>query len=93
MNDNTKVVATLLAGLAAGAALGLLFAPERGSETRDKLNDALKNLGDSIKDRAAEEIENLSGLRESVVDKFKNSFSKEGFDSSVQNQPSVSEQI
>lgn len=92
MNDSTKVVATLLAGLAAGAALGLLFAPERGSETREKLNDALKNLGDSIKDRAAEEIENLANLKESVVDKFKDSFSKEA-DSAVQNQQSVSEQI
>lgn len=92
MNDSTKVVATLLAGLAAGAALGLLFAPERGSETREKLNDALKNLSDSIKDRAAEEIENLAGLKESVVDKFKNSFVKEA-DSAVQNQQPLSEQI
>ncbi len=93
MNDNTKVLAALLAGLAAGAALGILFAPERGSETRDKLNDALKNLGDSIKDRAAEEIDNLTNFKESVVDKIKTQFSKEGFDSSVQEQAPVSEQL
>ena len=93
MNDNTKVLAALLAGLAAGAALGILFAPERGSETRDKLNDALKNLGDSIKDRAAEEIDNLTNFKESVVDKIKTQFSKEGFDSSVQEQTPVSEQL
>ena len=93
MNDNTKVVAALLAGLAAGTALGLLFAPERGSETRDKLNDALKNLGDTLKDRAAEEIDNLSSLKDSVVEKIKTTFNKEGFDSSVQDQAPVSEQI
>ena len=52
MNDNSKVVVALLAGLAAGAALGLLFAPEKGSETRDKLGQSLKDFGDSIKEAA-----------------------------------------
>lgn len=71
MNDNSKVLAALLAGLAAGAAIGILFAPERGSETRDKLNDSLKNLGDSIKDRAADEIGNLSEFKDKVVESIK----------------------
>ncbi|MGV3509569.1 MAG: YtxH domain-containing protein [Sphingobacteriaceae bacterium] len=94
MNDNTKVIAALLAGLAAGAALGILFAPERGSETRDKLNDALKNLGDAIKDRAAEEIDNLSNLKENIVDKIKTTLNKEeGFDSSAQQKSPVTEQL
>jgi gas vesicle protein len=85
MNDNTKVLAALLAGLAAGAAIGVLFAPENGSETRDKLNDALKNLSDVIKDRAAEEIDNLSNFKENVLDKIKERYNKEGFDSSIHN--------
>src|SRR6476660_4123261 len=72
MNDNSKVLAALLAGLAAGAAIGILFAPEKGSETRDKLNDSLKNLGDSIKDRAADEIGNLTEFKDKVVESIKN---------------------
>jgi len=71
MSDNSKVLVGLLAGLAAGAALGLLFAPEKGSDTRDKLNQSLKDLGDSIKDRAADEINNLSSLKDKVVDSIK----------------------
>ena len=71
MNDNSKVVIALLAGLAAGAALGLLFAPEKGNETRDKLSQSLKDLGDSIKDKAADEINNLTSLKDKVVDTIK----------------------
>ena len=71
MNDNTKVVVALLAGLAAGAALGILFAPDKGEETRDKLTESLKNLGDSIKETAATEIDNLVSLKDKVVDSIK----------------------
>ena len=71
MNDNSKVLIGLLTGLAAGAALGLLFAPEKGSETRDRLNQSLKDLGDSIKDRAADEINNLTSLKDKVVSSVK----------------------
>ena len=71
MNDNTKVVVALLAGLAAGAALGILFAPDKGDETRDKLSESLKKLGDSIKETAATEIDNLVNLKDKVVDSIK----------------------
>jgi len=71
MDHNTKVVFALLAGLAAGAALGMLFAPEKGSETRDKLTESLKNLGDTIKETAAAEIDNIVGLRDKIVDNIK----------------------
>lgn len=75
MSDNSKVVVALLAGLAAGAALGILFAPEKGTDTRDKLNESLKRLGDSIRETAANEIDNLVGLKDKVVDNFKSKLS------------------
>ena len=71
MKDNTKVVVALLVGLAAGAALGVLFAPDKGGETRDKLAESLKNLGESIKETASKEIENLLAYKDKVVDNIK----------------------
>jgi gas vesicle protein len=71
MNDNSKVLAAVLVGLAAGAALGILFAPDSGNETRDKLTDSIKSLTDSIKETAVAEIENLIGLKDKVVESIK----------------------
>jgi gas vesicle protein len=75
MNDNSKVFVALLVGLAAGAALGVLFAPDKGNETRDKLAESLKNLGDSIKETATTEIENLMNFKDKVVDNIKSKIS------------------
>lgn len=75
MNDNSKVLAALLAGMFAGAAIGLLFAPEKGTDTRDKLNDSLRNLADSIKDRASDEISHLKDAKNRVADSLKTKFS------------------
>ena len=77
MNDNSKVLIGLLAGLAAGAALGLLFAPEAVSETRERLGQSIKDLGDTIQEKAADQLGSLSELKEKVVNAVKGKFDVE----------------
>ncbi len=70
--SSSAIAAALLAGLAAGAVLGILFAPDKGAETRDKLTDSIGNLSESIKETAASELDRLADLRERVVTNIKN---------------------
>jgi gas vesicle protein len=77
MSDGSKIILALVAGVAAGAALGILFAPDKGTDTRDRLSESLNNLADSIKDTAASELDKLSGLKHKVVDNIKTRISGE----------------
>ncbi|RLD77616.1 MAG: YtxH domain-containing protein [Bacteroidetes bacterium] len=45
-----RIIAAFLAGAAAGASLGLLLAPERGEETRQKLKETFDDLGEKAQE-------------------------------------------
>jgi gas vesicle protein len=46
-----KVVLGILGGVAAGALLGILFAPEKGDKTRKRLMDKSNDYADELKDK------------------------------------------
>ena len=54
-----KALLGVLIGVAAGAALGLLFAPYRGSETRKKLLSKGGDLANSLNDRVVDKFNEL----------------------------------
>lgn len=49
-SDRTGAVVALLTGLAVGAVLGVLFAPDSGKKTRERISDKALDLADSAKD-------------------------------------------
>lgn len=58
MNDNSKTLLAFFAGLAVGATLGIILAPERGETLRNRLGDSLKRTGDDFLDKLSNALDN-----------------------------------
>lgn len=55
-----KLLLGVLAGVAAGAVLGILFAPDKGSETRKKIAKKGEDYADGIKEKFNNLLDDLS---------------------------------
>lgn len=51
-----SILAAFLGGAAVGAACGILFAPEKGSDTRERIIDALRKRGIKLDRKEMEEL-------------------------------------
>lgn len=60
----------IMAGVAAGAILGILLAPDKGSVTRQKIMQKGEDYADAVKDRFNEIIDNVSEKFEHVRDEM-----------------------
>jgi gas vesicle protein len=61
--SNGKFLAGILLGAAAGAVLGVLFAPDKGTDTRKKIAKKTSKLGEDLKAKFDE-------MTDSIKEKF-----------------------
>jgi gas vesicle protein len=70
MTSNTKIILGVLAAAAAGAAIGILLAPEKGSELRRKIKTGFDEVMEDVAELLAvgkEEMKNMyAGAKEQV---------------------------
>ncbi len=61
-----KVLLGILAGLAAGAFLGVIFAPDKGTVTRKKIIDKSEDYAEDLKEKFDEFIDSINKNVEEV---------------------------
>ena len=58
-NSNSKIMIGFLAGAAAGVLAGILFAPDKGTETRKKISKKSGEAADSLKHKFNDFVDGL----------------------------------
>ena len=71
-SKNGNSILAILAGAAIGVGLGILFAPDKGSKTREKIKTGFDDLKDEAKEK-------FSGSKEELKEAVDNLLSKSSY--------------
>ena len=67
MNKEEKLIMTILAGSFLGAVLGVLYAPARGAETRNKISKSTAKVFRNIKSKIEDKAGAVNDLRKKIL--------------------------
>ena len=76
MSKNSNVVLGIITAAAAGAVIGMLFAPERGTELRDKVRGTVNDFASDLLDALKQKRDQYAGVGEDIKDAAQNLKSK-----------------
>jgi len=70
MEKNTKILVSAGIGLAIGGILGLLFAPNKGKDTRNKIIDTSNKFSESLKGTIKKGTEGINSIKSELKNRL-----------------------
>jgi gas vesicle protein len=67
MKLSVKIFSALAVGIATGAMIGILFAPDKGSETRRKMSERGKKVANDISEKLESFKESCNNKEEEIL--------------------------
>jgi gas vesicle protein len=67
MTSTSKIILGVVGAVAAGIAIGMLMAPEKGANIRQKLSDTVSDLADNVSELIATGKEKISEIAGNVT--------------------------
>lgn len=67
-NPTSKILISFLAGAAAGLAVGILMAPNKGSDTRQKIKDRFTDLEKGLENSVEQKFSDIKGYVSNVLE-------------------------
>ncbi|MBL7919352.1 MAG: YtxH domain-containing protein [Bacteroidia bacterium] len=70
MKNSANMIGALFLGMAVGAVIGVLFAPDKGSETRKRITHGAKDTANNFKDKIKSRCNKANGEPEDYLEEY-----------------------
>ncbi len=70
MKNSANIIGAMFLGMAVGAIIGVLLAPDKGSETRKKITGSAKDLADALENKMYWRKKKINGDPEDYLEEY-----------------------